>query len=306
MLPDQRAWVQTRPGMGMIGDGRNADHGGWPMSVPRVRPVRLTATQRHRLKKIARGHKRPHRDRLRALIVLGAAGGRAGAAIARRCRVTPDTARKWRGRFATDALDGLRDRKRCAAPVHPVQQAQAKALACELPAASGVPLSRWSAAEVADEAVTAGLVDAISGATVPPMVVDLLWSGIGAGLVDIQHSSSKACQQQDQARAEHHDHHAMVGVVQLRVGPAASGVPLSRWSAAEVADEAVTAGLVDAIGGATVPRWLRADALKPWQYRSWVTLWAPDFAARAAVALDPYAGSYDLEPLGDGNLSSIR
>jgi hypothetical protein len=83
--------------------------------------------------------------------------------------------------------------------------------------------------------------------------------------------------------------------------PAASGVPLSRWSAAEVAHEAVTAGLVDAISGATVRRWLRTDALKPWQYRSWVAPRAPDFAARAAVVLDLYAGSYDGEPLGDGD-----
>ena len=83
--------------------------------------------------------------------------------------------------------------------------------------------------------------------------------------------------------------------------PAASGVPLSRWSAAEVADEAVTAGLVDAISGATVGRWLRADALKPWQDRSWVTPRAPDFAARAAVVLDLYAGSYDGMPLGHGD-----
>lgn len=84
----------------------------------------------------------------------------------------PDTARKWRGRFVSDAFDGLRDRKRCGRPPRftPVQQAQVKALACELPAANRVPLSRWSAAELAaelaDEAVTAGLVDAISGATV--------------------------------------------------------------------------------------------------------------------------------------------
>jgi hypothetical protein len=83
--------------------------------------------------------------------------------------------------------------------------------------------------------------------------------------------------------------------------PAASGVPLSRWSAAELADEVVTAGLVDAISGATVRRWLRAGALKPWQYRSWVAPRAPDFAARAAVVLDLYAGSYDGEPLGDGD-----
>jgi hypothetical protein len=50
-----------------------------------------------------------------------------------------------------------------------------------------------------------------------------------------------------------------------------------------------------------VRRWLRADALKPWQYRSWITPRAPDFAARAAVVLDLYAGSYDGEPLGHGD-----
>jgi hypothetical protein len=83
--------------------------------------------------------------------------------------------------------------------------------------------------------------------------------------------------------------------------PAASGVPLSRWSAAELADEAVTAGLVDAISGATVRRWLRTDALKPWQYRSWVAPRAADFAAHAAVVLDLYAGSYDDQPLDDGD-----
>jgi transposase len=140
------------------------------MSVPRAHPVRLSAAQRHRLKQIARGHKRPHRDRLRAQIVLDAAAGHANAAIARRLGVTADTARKWRGRFATDAFDGLRDRKRCGRPPRftPVQQAQVKALACELPAASGVPLSLWSAAEVADEAVTAGLVDAIRSTTTSP------------------------------------------------------------------------------------------------------------------------------------------
>src|SRR6266536_4128358 len=113
-----------------------------PMATPRAHPVRLSAAQRHRLKKLARGHKRPHRDRLRAQIVLDAAAGHAGAAIARRLGVSTDTARKWRGRFASDGFDGLRDRKRTGRPPRftPVQQAQAKALACELPAANGVPI----------------------------------------------------------------------------------------------------------------------------------------------------------------------
>jgi hypothetical protein len=85
MLPDRRARVQARPGIIMIGDRRNADL--WmdgPMSAPRARPVRLSAAQRHRLKKIAWGHKSPYRGRLRAQIVLDAAAGHANAAIARR------------------------------------------------------------------------------------------------------------------------------------------------------------------------------------------------------------------------------
>jgi transposase len=131
-------------------------------------PVSLTASQRHRLKRIARGHTSPHRDRLRAQIVLDAAGGHPNAAIARRRRVGVDTVRKWRGRFAAEGMDGLDDRKRCGRPPRftPVQQAQVKALACELPANNGVPLSRWSSAELADEAVTTGVTEAISASTV--------------------------------------------------------------------------------------------------------------------------------------------
>jgi transposase len=128
----------------------------------------LTASQRHRLKKVARGHKSPYRDRLRALIVLDAAAGHSNAAIARRRQVTADTARKWRGRFAEQGADGLADRKRSGRPPRftPVQRAQVTALACELPATAGVPLSRWSSAELADEAVTAGVVESICSCTV--------------------------------------------------------------------------------------------------------------------------------------------
>lgn len=81
--------------------------------------------------------------------------------------------------------------------------------------------------------------------------------------------------------------------------PATRGVPLSRWSAAELADEAVTAGIVNDISPSTVARWLAADALKPWQYRSWIAPRSPDFAQRAATVLDLYAGVFDGEPLGE-------
>jgi transposase len=187
------------------------------MSRVRACPVRLTASQRHRLAQLARGHKSPHRDRLRAQIVLDAAGDYTNAAIARRRRVTPDTVRKWRGRFAAEGLAGLIDRKRTGRPPRftPMQRAQITALACHLPATTGVPLSRWSSTELAEEAVNAGVVESIC-----------------------------AC---------------------------------------------------------TVRRWLRRDALKPWQYRSWIAPRAPDFAQRAAVVLDLYAGIFDGEPLGDGD-----
>jgi transposase len=128
----------------------------------------LTASQRHRLNTLARGNKSPYRDKVRAQIVLDAAADYPNAAIARRRRVSVDMVRKWRGRFAAEGMSGLADRKRSGRPPRftPVQRAQVTALACELPATSGVPLSRWSSAELAHEAVTAGLVESICACTV--------------------------------------------------------------------------------------------------------------------------------------------
>ena len=44
--------------------------------------------------------------------------------------------------------------------------AEIKALACELPATSGVPLSHWSSAELARELITRGVVAFISASTI--------------------------------------------------------------------------------------------------------------------------------------------
>ena len=87
------------------------------MPLPRAVPVTLTAAERTTLKKRARGAKTAHRDRLRAQIVLAAARGRDNARIAADLRVTVDTVRKWRGRFAARGLAGLADlpRSRAAA-----------------------------------------------------------------------------------------------------------------------------------------------------------------------------------------------
>ena len=81
--------------------------------------------------------------------------------------------------------------------------------------------------------------------------------------------------------------------------PAETGVPLSRWTAPELAVEVVARGVVESISASTVRRWLAADALKPWQYRSWIYPRDPDFATKAARALELYARFWDGEPLGE-------
>jgi transposase len=83
--------------------------------------------------------------------------------------------------------------------------------------------------------------------------------------------------------------------------PATRGMPLSRWSSFELACEAIEAGVVVDISASTVRRWLAADAIKPWQYRSWIAPRAPDFASKAAVVLDLYARVCDGKPLGPGD-----
>jgi hypothetical protein len=79
--------------------------------------------------------------------------------------------------------------------------------------------------------------------------------------------------------------------------PAASGVPLSRWSSAELAREAVTRGIVERISDVTVWRWLSRDAIKPWQHRSWIFPRDPDFGAKAARVLDLYGRRFHDTPL---------
>ena len=80
--------------------------------------------------------------------------------------------------------------------------------------------------------------------------------------------------------------------------PFRSGVPLSRWSAAEVAREALEEGLVAKISGTTVWRWLSEDALRPFYHRSWIFPRDPDFAQKAGRVLDLYEGRWEGELLG--------
>jgi hypothetical protein len=80
--------------------------------------------------------------------------------------------------------------------------------------------------------------------------------------------------------------------------PATTGVPLSRWSCAELAWELMIRGVVAFISAATVWRTLRSDAIRLWFHRSWIFPRDPHFAGKAAVVLDLYAGMFDGRRLG--------
>ena len=178
------------------------------MPLLRAVPVVLSAGERTVLKKRVRGAKTAHRDRMRAQIVLAAARGRDNARIAADLRVSVDTVRKWRGRFAGRGLAGLADLPRSGRPrrISELTRAAVVALACQLPAATGVPLSRWTGPELLAEITRAGLARQISTSSV------------------------------------------------LRI--------------------------------------LAEHPVKPWQYQSWISPRDPDFVARAAVILDLYQGFY--------------
>jgi len=144
--------------------------------MPRARAVviELTAAERRVLKQRDRGGKTPWQDRVRARIVRRAARGQANERIARELGITVDTVRCWRGRFAAERLEGLQDRPRSGRPARftPVQVAQVRALACQLPAETGVPLSCWSCPELAAELIKRKMVPAISASTVRRILAD--------------------------------------------------------------------------------------------------------------------------------------
>jgi transposase len=138
------------------------------MPLPGAVPVVLSAGERAALKKRVRGAKTAHRDRLRALIVLAAARGRDNARIAADLQITVDTVRKWRRRFAVRGLGGLADLPRPGRPrrIGELDRAAVVALACQLPAATGVPLAHWTGPELAAELAVRGLARPMSASSV--------------------------------------------------------------------------------------------------------------------------------------------
>ena len=76
------------------------------MSAPAV-ALSLSDGERETLERLARAQTAPHRQVLRARVLLLAADGVANAVIAEEVGVTPVTVRSWRQRFSVDGLAGL-------------------------------------------------------------------------------------------------------------------------------------------------------------------------------------------------------
>jgi len=80
--------------------------------------------------------------------------------------------------------------------------------------------------------------------------------------------------------------------------PARFGLPLSRFSRAELRRHAITLGTVAEISGMTIWRWLREDAIRPWTRRTWIFPRDPDFASKAGCVLDLYHRRWQGKRLG--------
>jgi transposase len=142
--------------------------------VPHARLITLTDTERRRLTALAYSRTAAYQQVIRARIVCDAARGDSNNMIARRHGLTVDTVRRWRGRFADQGLAGLTDRSRPGRPPRftPIQIAEVKALACQLPAETGTPLSKWSCPDLAAEVAERGIVTAISASTIRRILAD--------------------------------------------------------------------------------------------------------------------------------------
>ena len=80
--------------------------------------------------------------------------------------------------------------------------------------------------------------------------------------------------------------------------PRDKGLPLSRWSCPELAEQAITDGICGSISPATIRRWLSAGRAQTVAYQSWIFITDPDFAVKAQRVLDLYDRTWDGKPLG--------
>ena len=147
------------------------------MPTPNPRDVVLSEQERAELERLVRGRTTEQQLVLRARIVLAAGDGLNNTQSARALGLDGETPGQWRRRWLQvrdvpldemSVAARLADAPRSGAPawLTPEQICQIMALACEPPAASGRPISHWTAWELAEEAVQRGIVASISSSSV--------------------------------------------------------------------------------------------------------------------------------------------
>lgn len=81
--------------------------------------------------------------------------------------------------------------------------------------------------------------------------------------------------------------------------PRQEGVPLSRWSRADLARRVASQPDMPPVSPSTVGRWLRAERIRPWRYRMWQHIQNPRcFLERARSVLRLYATAQALLQAG--------
>jgi hypothetical protein len=137
--------------------------------MARATPITLSEAERSELEGLIRSHSTPQHLARRARMIVLAADGVGVGETAERLSVWRKGVSFWRARWLAggageSAAERLADAPRSGAPatITAEQICAIVALACERPDAGGIPISQWSAADLAREAVCRGIVTSIS------------------------------------------------------------------------------------------------------------------------------------------------
>ncbi len=157
------------------------------MPHPQATLLHVSPAQQNILQQFMRRTTSPQRLVTRARVILAAGAGISNSQIAKQVQVNYETVQRWRDRWGTaesrlQAIEAtgkpkllkqaieilLADEQRPGAPATFTleQFMQIMAIACERPVEADRPVSAWTPRELADEAVTRGIVTQISPRTV--------------------------------------------------------------------------------------------------------------------------------------------
>lgn len=136
--------------------------------------IRITGSERRRLRRETQMRTNEYRFVLRRRIVLLAADGHGNTAIARLLSVTRDMVQRWRHRFFVHRLAGLDERPRAGRPprLTSLERHEVVAMACRDPGDFGVQRTHWSISSITQAALATGRVREISETSVGTILRD--------------------------------------------------------------------------------------------------------------------------------------